>query len=135
MSYLVLCTHEDFDAIEDVEVGFNEKFELVMRLSLTLYGWAGEHFDDPRCHIEAYLSRDESYRLSKRLKVPLAKLHGVVADAVDPELAKEIFPSQDDTWAAFRQMTDFVLRHGARYKIRYKDGHSNLFGSYNRWHD
>lgn len=120
MSAWVLCTHEDFDLIDDVEVGFNEKFELVVRLSRTFYGWLAEDMEDTICYIEAYASFDEAYRLARHLDVSMKDLHRTVAANVDPSYGKKAFVTHDDTWNAFSEIIDFISRNNCRYGIRYK---------------
>lgn len=137
MSTLVLSTHEDCDVIETVEVGYNEQFELVIRLSERSYGWVAEDLDDAECYIEVRTDFDNAYALSRRLDTPMRRLHYRVAACLGNDYDGLILPSADDTWTAFRRITDFISQNGCKYKLKYKYGRGHYPDGctfrYNRW--
>lgn len=133
-SHYVFGMHDDLDLIDELEVGFNENRELVIRLSRTCYGWVAEDFSDAKCWIEAYVSRDEAYQVATRLKVPLTELPDHIASSASDYGEHDIDITMQACWEGFNELIALLESHGARPAIRKKYAIRKNGQKYSPWH-
>lgn len=119
-SELVVGTHDDGDIVDELEVGFNEDLELVIRISRNYYNWIAEDMKDPECHMDMVVDKEGAYRLSRRLNVPLAELHHHLAQKVDLSSVDEYFAECQDVWEGFCELRAFLEINKCPYHIRKK---------------
>lgn len=134
LSDLIISSHEDFEVIDDLEAGFNEQFELIIRLSREYNGWTGEDMDDPKCAIEMIVSKENAFKLAQRLKTPLAQLHNRIAASVSPKWDDyDPFPEPSDIWYSFCQLRAFLEMNKCPYRTARKFAKGPQ-GRFNPWH-
>lgn len=86
----VFSSDDDYDVVEDISVGYDTSFNLIVLLEYTDYG---NHAND--CCTYAVVTKDESFKLSSRLNIGMTNLpHRIgtwadgYADLVNPTLGE-----------------------------------------------
>ena len=133
-THFVLGMHDDFEIIDEVEVGFSECFELVIRLKRTCYGWEEEDFEDATCWIDAYLGRDEAYSVSRRMGVELIDLPRHLAKQAGDYGEWEMHVTPQMCWETFNELRALLESHGAAPAIRYRHARLSNGKSFIPWH-
>lgn len=110
--YPVTSSHDDCEVYDDVEVGYNERFELVIRRTT----------DDGYLHRvdvdEFYADRESAYRLSRRMNVRMISLPETIARACRTPGKAGDFPSYAGIVDSFRELTTILDTYGCRYRYR-----------------
>ncbi|MCH5326941.1 MAG: hypothetical protein J1E29_07035 [Duncaniella sp.] len=130
----VLGMHDDCEIIDEVEVGFSETFELVIRLKRTCYGWVAEDFEDTTCWIDAYLGREEAYRVSRRMGVQLTDMPGYMAKQAGDYGENEMRVTPQMCWETFNELCAMLEGNGATPAIRYRHARLSNGRSFIPWH-
>ena len=116
----VIRMHDDFEIIDEVETGFNDNFELVIRLTRSYSEFEQRKFKDPVCWMEAFIPRDEAYDISKKLGVSLIDLPEKLAVLADKHDLHEINVNPQDCLEVFYQQKALLEKYGAHPDDRYK---------------
>ncbi len=107
----IMSSDEDQPKVEDLYVGFDASKSLVVVI---------EHIDyeEPRYNhtVAAIVSKEEAFKLSKRLKVPMLQLPDVISEAMD-EYSRIVNADFSDVRACFKDILDCFVGEKCRYKI------------------
>lgn len=108
----IISSHEDCDYYVNVEVGYNERFELVVRMSID------DSYEGIEYINEAYATRDAAYELSRRMKTPMVNLPAKLAQGCRTAHHAGDFPSARDINDSYREVLAMLDRYGCRYRFR-----------------
>lgn len=110
----VFNSHEDFSVYEAIYVGYDDDFNLVIMCEHTDY-------DEPDydCATYAIMSKHETARLAKRLKVTLLNLPLDIANSMS-EWDEIVCPLPSDVHNCFKEITECLIDEGCHFCIHRK---------------
>lgn len=117
-SSLVIGMHDDLEIIDEVEVGFNDNLELVVRIERTHYGFTAEDLDETKCWIDACIPREEAFKVSRKLRVPLNKLPFKLAQSAESFGEWEMHVTPQMCWETFHELLALLEGNGAKPTLR-----------------
>lgn len=107
----IMSSDEDQPGVEDLYVGFDASKSLVVTI---------EHIDyeEPRYNhsVAAIVSKEEAFKLSKRLKVPMSQLPDVISEAMD-EYSRIVNADFTEVRECFKDILDCFVSEKCHYKI------------------
>lgn len=107
----VFNSDEDYDVVEDISVGYDEAFNLIVLLEHTDYG---EPAND--CCTYAVVTKDEGFRLSQRLHIGMADLphrFGTWAEGY----ADLVNPTLGETRHCFSDLLANLTAAGCKFRL------------------
>ncbi len=117
----IINSDEDQTSVEDLEIGFDNNAELTITLSHDDYM---DHGHD--CSIKACIDKDNSFLLSRRLKVSLSEIPEAMSRRFS-EYSEIVNADFGDVRKCFSDILRFLDSKGCRYTLRRNDGR----GGYN----
>jgi len=109
---LIMCSDEDQPIVQDLIVGFDTKFNLVISIIHTDYGDGRKN-----CFTSVVLLHSESMRLARRLKVHHYQLPQHIAECMS-EWSEVANPSLKDVQDCFGEIIECILNEGCKFRIR-----------------
>ena len=109
---LIISSDEDQPVVQDLVIGFDTKFNLIISITHTDY-------DNERknCSTSVVLLHNESMRLARRLKVHHYQLPQYIAECMS-EWKELTNPSLKDVQDCFDEMIECILNEGCKFRIR-----------------
>ncbi|MCM1220735.1 MAG: hypothetical protein NC548_40220 [Lachnospiraceae bacterium] len=117
----IFNSHEDFSVVEDIYAGFDKDFNFLILCEHTDYD--DSRYNSATC---AVLSKEEAYRLAKRLKVSLSDLPLAITESMS-EWNEIPCPLPKDVRACFKEITDCLIDEGSRFIIKIKPSPNGYF--------
>lgn len=117
LTHYVFSSDDDFNPVEDIYVGYDERFNLIVMIEHTDY-------DFPEYNSCTYVrvSREETFKLSRRLDVSLVELPALISDSIDDDYCGIVNPSTRHTKQCFREILECFTAEGCRFSlVRQKD--------------
>lgn len=107
----IFNSHDDFPVVEELYAGFDENFNLIILCEHTDY-------DEPlyNCSTCAVVSKEDAYRLAKKLKVSVQDLPKEIAESMS-DWNDIVCPLPKDVRACFKEITDCLLEDGCHFII------------------
>ena len=109
---LIMCSDEDQPIVQDLIVGFDTKFNLVISIIHTDYGDRRKN-----CSTSVVLLHSESMRLARCLKVHHYQLPQHIAECMS-EWSEVANPSLKDVQDCFGEIIECILNEGCKFRIR-----------------
>lgn len=113
VSEQIMCSHDDVDIYYDAVVGYNERLELVVRLSISDYDERGKNIS------EVYVTRDDAYALSRRLNVRMLELPSRLARCAVVSRRSAINPPASEIRDSFREVIARLDYYHCPYRWRH----------------
>ena len=107
----IMCSDEDQPKVEDLYVGFDASMCLVVTIEHTDYEKPGHNHS-----VAAIVSKEDAFRLSKRLKVPMTQLPDVVCESME-EYSRIVNADFSEGQACFKDILDCFVGEKCHYKI------------------
>lgn len=107
----IMSSDDDQLVTADIYAGFDSDFNLVIML---VY----DDFDHPHRNTTtcAIVRKDEAYRLSRRLRVPMTKLPDVIYDSMD-HYGNIVNATPSQVRACFKEITDSLVADRCHFRI------------------
>lgn len=105
-----MSSDDDQPIVEDLSIGYSDTLELVVRIEHTDYE------EDDRCSLEAVVTKDDAFELSKRLGVGMQNLPGKIAEEFD-SYDKIINARFSDVHECFKGILNYLSALHTRYRI------------------
>ena len=117
LAHWIMCTDDDQPIVEDLVVGYDDRLSLVVRLIRT------DYMDEGCCSsVSAIVSKDEAYKLAKRLSIRMTQLPARIAECF-ADYGEIINASFSDATRCFAEILDALVYENCRYSIRHRSSH------------
>lgn len=114
LSQWIMSTDDDQPIVDDLVVGYDDKLNLVVRLISTDY-----EEKDGRSSVSAIVSKDEAYKLAKRLSLKMTELPARIAECFE-DYGEIVNSSFRDASRCFAEIVDAFVDEKCRYTIRHE---------------
>lgn len=120
----VYSSHDDYNPVESIYAGFDEKFNLIVIMEHTDY-----EAQEYNCASYAVIDKEDAYRLAQRLDVTLMQLPDMVAASVNNEFFEIDNPRLRDVEECFKEILECLVDEKCRFQLRrtYGKGHYSCF--------
>lgn len=108
---LIAESDNDMEIVASIVVGFDYLNNFVVKYSFEDYREYGKDWER-----SAIVDEDDAKRMAQRLRVPLSDLPQIIYDKFNDFSGIAVPSEVEDT---FKEILDFVLDCGARYKLKY----------------
>lgn len=115
----IFNSDDDSDVVEDICVGYDSSFNMVVLLEHTDYG---DSTND--CCTYAEVTRDECYMLSRRLNVGMKDLPSHIGAWVDEDYAGLVNPTLGETRRCFADILASLTDEGCKFRLSRTHGKS-----------
>lgn len=118
----VFSSDDDLEVVEDICVGYDEQFNLVVLLEHADYEEPGRN-----CRTCAVVAKDGAFGLARRLGVGMADLPRRLGEWGCEGYEELVNPTLGETRGCFRHLLDFLAQSGCRYRLARTYGEDGYF--------
>lgn len=113
----IFSSDDDFNPVEDIYVGYDESFNLILLLEHT-----DHDFPLFNCHTYALIKKEDAFSLARKLSIPMTELPTVISNAPDDSYYEIINPTLNEVRDCFKDIIDCFTDEKCRFQIVRKYG-------------
>lgn len=107
----VMCSDEDQTVVQDVTIGYDETFNLIVLIERSDY-------EDPQnnCATWAVVDKNDAANLARRINVPMKELPEAMGREMN-SYSRIVNASLSQARSCFRSILDFLASYRCKYRI------------------